>query len=60
MIKLWESLAEGHPKMCCFHVHPGVVGTAMNREVGGIAMMGGYKDHGMHKVRFGLSSLKLL
>jgi len=32
----------------------------MNREVGGIAMMGGYKDHGMHKVRFGLSSLKLL
>jgi len=59
VIKLWESLGEGHSEMRVFHVHPGVVDTAMNREVGGIAMMGGYEDHGMYQVRLDLSSLVL-
>jgi len=48
VLTLWDSFGAGHPEMSVFHVHPGVVDTAMNREAGGIAMMGGYEDHGMY------------
>jgi len=50
VLTLWDSFGAGHPQMSVYHVHPGVVDTAMNREAGGIAMMGGYEDHGMYQI----------
>ncbi|KAK4938271.1 hypothetical protein LTR10_021250 [Elasticomyces elasticus] len=38
--RVWDSLAFAHPEMSVFHVQPGVVDTAMNREAGGVAAMG--------------------
>ncbi|KEF57303.1 uncharacterized protein A1O9_05220 [Exophiala aquamarina CBS 119918] len=32
IIRLWDSLAFAHPELSVFHVQPGVVDTAMNRE----------------------------
>ncbi|KAH6659028.1 putative oxidoreductase [Truncatella angustata] len=40
VVRLWDSLANAHPKMSVFHIQPGVVDTAMNREAGGVAAMG--------------------
>jgi len=42
--RLWESVAAGNPKMNIFHIQPGVVNTAMNKEAGGIEAIG-CEDH---------------
>ncbi|KAH8810621.1 putative oxidoreductase [Xylogone sp. PMI_703] len=38
--RLWDTLAFANPELSIFHVQPGVVDTAMNREAGGIAALG--------------------
>ncbi|KAI1625199.1 putative oxidoreductase [Exophiala viscosa] len=38
--RLWDTVAYIRPDMSVFHVQPGVVDTAMNREAGGVAAMG--------------------
>ena len=43
--RLWDTVAYSRPEMSIFHVQPGVVDTAMNREVGGAAAMG-FADDG--------------
>ncbi|KAH8592060.1 oxidoreductase [Bisporella sp. PMI_857] len=43
IIRLWDSAAFENPEISVFHVHPGVVDTAMNREAGGIGFIG-YED----------------
>lgn len=43
--RLWDSFAVANPQMSVFHLQPGVVDTAMNREVGGVAAMG-FADDG--------------
>ncbi|KAF7592439.1 hypothetical protein BBP40_000287 [Aspergillus hancockii] len=40
VFRLWDSVAFTSPGIRVFHVQPGVVDTAMNREVGGIAAIG--------------------
>lgn len=45
VFRLWDSLAFANPGVAVFHVHPGIVDTAMNKEAGGVASMG-YEDHG--------------
>lgn len=40
VFRLWDSLAFGNPELSIFHVQPGVVNTAMNREAGGIDAVG--------------------
>ena len=35
VFRLWDSLAFANPDICVFHVQPGVVDTAMNKEAGG-------------------------
>ncbi|KAE8333316.1 hypothetical protein BDV39DRAFT_199044 [Aspergillus sergii] len=40
VFRLWDSLAFANPGLSVFHVQPGVVDTAMNREAGGVAAMG--------------------
>lgn len=44
VFRLWDSLAFANPKLSVFHVQPGVVDTAMNREVGGVAAVGSVDD----------------
>ena len=46
--RLWDHLAFANPGLSIFHIQPGIVDTAMNREVGAIAAMG-YEDHGKRK-----------
>lgn len=43
--RLWDALASANPSLSVFHVQPGVVDTAMNREAGGVAALG-IEDHG--------------
>ncbi|THX19982.1 oxidoreductase [Aureobasidium pullulans] len=38
--RLWDSLAFANPEMSVFHLQPGIVDTAMNREAGGIDAIG--------------------
>lgn len=45
IIRLWDSLAFANPELSVFHIQPGVVDTAMNREAGGIAAAG-FEDDG--------------
>ena len=44
VFRIWDSLAFAKPKMRVYHVQPGVVDTAMNREAGGVAAVGGGDD----------------
>lgn len=44
MARLWDSLAYANPEICVFHVQPGVVNTDMNKEVGGVELVGN-EDH---------------
>lgn len=46
VFRLWDSLAFSNPEMSVFHVQPGVVDTAMNREAGGVDVIGFEKDDG--------------
>ena len=45
VFRLWDSLACANPTMRVYHIQPGVVDTAMNREVGGVKAMG-FADDG--------------
>jgi len=45
VFRLWDSLASAHPDLSVFHIQPGVVDTAMNREAGGVKTLG-FEDHG--------------
>ncbi|KAH6672295.1 putative oxidoreductase [Halenospora varia] len=40
VFRLWDSLAFANPEISVFHVQPGVVDTAMNKEGGGVAALG--------------------
>ncbi|RFU26478.1 hypothetical protein B7463_g9865, partial [Scytalidium lignicola] len=40
IFRLWDSLAFANPDINIFHLQPGVVDTAMNREAGGVAALG--------------------
>ncbi|CAM1502657.1 Fc.00g074330.m01.CDS01 [Cosmosporella sp. VM-42] len=40
IFRLWDSLAFENPKISVFHVQPGVVNTAMNKEAGGVDLAG--------------------
>ncbi|KFX97312.1 hypothetical protein V495_01882 [Pseudogymnoascus sp. VKM F-4514 (FW-929)] len=42
--RLWDSLAFANPGLSVFHVQPGVVNTAMNKEAGGVEALG-FEDH---------------
>lgn len=43
--RLWDMLAFQFPELRIFHIQPGIVDTAMNREAGGIAAAG-HEDNG--------------
>jgi NAD(P)-dependent dehydrogenase (short-subunit alcohol dehydrogenase family) len=45
IFRLWDLLADGNPNFNIFHIQPGVVNTAMNKEAGGIEVIG-CEDHG--------------
>ena len=45
--RLWDSVAFANPNLSIFHVQPGVVNTAMNKEAGGVEAVG-HEDHGKH------------
>ena len=45
IFRLWDSLAFANPEISVFHVQPGVVDTAMNKEAGGIDAIG-FEDDG--------------
>ena len=45
IFRLWDSLAFENPEISVFHVQPGVVDTAMNKEAGGVAALG-FEDDG--------------
>ena len=45
VFRLWDSLAFANPEKSVFHVQPGVVDTAMNREAGGVDAVG-FQDDG--------------
>ncbi|KFY15661.1 hypothetical protein V492_01858 [Pseudogymnoascus sp. VKM F-4246] len=40
VFRLWDSLAFANPTLSVFHVQPGVINTAMNREAGGVSAVG--------------------
>ena len=44
MFRLWDSVCFANPKFRVYHVQPGVVDTAMNREAGGIDAVGSADD----------------
>ena len=44
VFRLWDSLAFAHPDMSVYHIQPGVIDTAMNREAGGIEVFGFQDD----------------
>ncbi|KAK4865396.1 hypothetical protein LT330_009507 [Penicillium expansum] len=44
VFRLWDSLAFSNPGLAIFHIQPGVVDTAMNREAGGVKALG-FEDH---------------
>jgi NAD(P)-dependent dehydrogenase (short-subunit alcohol dehydrogenase family) len=45
VFRLWDSVANGNPGLRVFHIQPGVVATAMNKEAGGIEAVG-FEDDG--------------
>jgi len=45
VFRLWDSLAFANPGLSVFHIQPGIVDTAMNREAGGVKATG-IEDHG--------------
>lgn len=45
VFRLWDSLAFANPELSIFHIQPGVVDTAMNKEAGGIDAVG-FSDDG--------------
>lgn len=45
VFRLWDSLGFANPEMSIFHLQPGIVDTAMNREAGGVDAVG-FSDHG--------------
>ncbi|ORY15384.1 hypothetical protein BCR34DRAFT_558738 [Clohesyomyces aquaticus] len=45
IVRLWNSVAFANPDLSVFHIQPGVVDTAMNREAGGVKAMG-FADDG--------------
>jgi NAD(P)-dependent dehydrogenase (short-subunit alcohol dehydrogenase family) len=45
VFRIWNSLGFAHPEMSIFHIQPGIVDTAMNKEAGGVAAMG-FSDDG--------------
>jgi NAD(P)-dependent dehydrogenase (short-subunit alcohol dehydrogenase family) len=45
IFRLWDSLGAANPEISVFHLQPGVVDTAMNKEAGGIDAVG-FEDHG--------------
>lgn len=45
VFRLWDSLAFANPGISVFHVQPGVINTAMNKEAGGVDAVG-FEDHG--------------
>lgn len=49
--RLWDSLAFANPGLAVFHIQPGIVDTAMNREVGGVKATG-IEDHGKSMLDF--------
>lgn len=51
--RLWDSLAFANPEMSVFHLQPGIVDTAMNREAGGIDAIGFSDDGELNKARLG-------
>ncbi|KAK5126162.1 hypothetical protein LTR08_005025 [Meristemomyces frigidus] len=40
VFRLWDSLAFANPDLSVFHLQPGVVDTAMNKESGGVDALG--------------------
>jgi NAD(P)-dependent dehydrogenase (short-subunit alcohol dehydrogenase family) len=48
-VRLWDSVAAVNPNLSIFHIQPGIVDTAMNREAGGVAAVG-FEDHGKWNV----------
>ncbi|PGG96402.1 hypothetical protein AJ79_09597 [Helicocarpus griseus UAMH5409] len=40
VFRLWDHLSFNHPEMSVFHIQPGIVDTAMDREAGGIKATG--------------------
>ncbi|KAJ5669226.1 oxidoreductase [Penicillium macrosclerotiorum] len=44
VFRLWDSLAFANPDLSVFHVQPGIVDTAMNKEAGGIDAIGWEDD----------------
>ncbi|KFY98805.1 hypothetical protein V498_01218 [Pseudogymnoascus sp. VKM F-4517 (FW-2822)] len=40
VFRLWDSLAFANPGLSVFHVQPGVINTAMNKEAGGVDAVG--------------------
>ncbi|KAI9688757.1 MAG: hypothetical protein M1822_001114 [Bathelium mastoideum] len=40
VFRLWDSLAFANPEMSVFHIQPGIVDTAMNKEAGGTEAVG--------------------
>lgn len=49
VFRLWDSLAYANPDISVFHIQPGVVDTAMNKEAGGIEAVG-FEDDGKWNV----------
>jgi NAD(P)-dependent dehydrogenase (short-subunit alcohol dehydrogenase family) len=45
IFRLWDSLAFANPEISVFHVQPGVVDTALNKEAGGVDAVG-FEDDG--------------
>lgn len=50
VFRLWDYVSFNNPEMSVFHIQPGIVDTAMNREAGGIAATG-IEDNGKPKNR---------
>jgi NAD(P)-dependent dehydrogenase (short-subunit alcohol dehydrogenase family) len=44
VFRLWDSVAFAKPNISVFHIQPGVVDTAMNKEAGGVKAIG-IEDH---------------
>jgi NAD(P)-dependent dehydrogenase (short-subunit alcohol dehydrogenase family) len=45
IFRLWDSLAVTNPEISVFHIQPGIVDTALNKEAGGINAVG-FEDDG--------------
>jgi NAD(P)-dependent dehydrogenase (short-subunit alcohol dehydrogenase family) len=50
VFRLWDHVCFNNPEMSIFHIQPGIVDTAMNREAGGIAATG-IEDNGKSEKR---------